>query len=78
MVILHMAFCVFEHIYTHIPMFRFVWSLIIILLCTIKTIQPTQAVVELGRYSFNFKCVSIDSGNNLQFTRKDVGQLVLI
>ena len=48
MVVLHIAFCA---LCTHISMFVFICSLIIIL-CVLKTVQPTPLVVEPGRYSW--------------------------
>ena len=47
MVVLHIAFCA---LCTHISMFVFICSLTIIL-CVLKTIQPTPLVVKPGRYS---------------------------
>ena len=47
MVVLHIAFCA---LCTHISMFVFICSLTIIL-CVLKTVQPTPLVVEPGRYS---------------------------
>ena len=48
MVVLHIAFCA---LCTHISMFVFICSLTIIL-CVLKTVQPTPLVVEPGRYKW--------------------------
>ena len=51
-VVLHIAFCA---LCTHISMFVFICSLTIIL-CVLKTVQPTPLVVEPGRYNH---CISV-------------------